>query len=135
MRALLFAFILLATSAHAQDSSGSSNEALLAQLTSQARATSSDSLIVEQNGAILTENYLVTKSQSYFAYGLLWWLYGPAGDSYSVFSAVGWGGQYITVFPEKHLIAIRTANPATMDPTQEPTLSFPSFPTLITQWQ
>jgi CubicO group peptidase (beta-lactamase class C family) len=43
---------------------------------------------------------LLTKSQSYKDYGLLWWLHAPregSADQFNVFNAAGWGGQYIVV--------------------------------------
>ncbi len=86
------------------------------------------------------EKTLTTKSESYFNYGLLWWLDLPvlnSPDRFDVFSAYGWGGQYITVYPEKQLIAVRTKDPASIDSDQDSfnRESFFDFRTLISQWQ
>jgi len=41
-----------------------------------------------------------------FTYGFLWWLHSVG--KYSAFSAVGWGGQYITVVPEIDFVVVIT---------------------------
>ena len=72
---------------------------------------------------------LVERSQPYFRYGLLFWL-----DS-ALFSARGWGGQYIVVFPAKHLIAVRTKDPGSIDLEKLPKQAFRDFRQLVSQWE
>ncbi len=79
-----------------------------------------------------TLELLVSKSQPYFSYGLLFWLdQSPSGGS--LFSAIGWGGQYIVVFPEKNLIAIRVKDPKSIK--DKGRQKFKDFRSLISQWE
>jgi CubicO group peptidase (beta-lactamase class C family) len=86
-----------------------------------------------------TLRLLLTKSQNYKSYGLLWWLQRPTGDAdpnnYQLFSAWGWGGQFITVYPAKKLIAVRTKNPTTITDDKFAVQEFPDFRNLIGKWQ
>jgi len=83
-----------------------------------------------------TLKILVTKSQPNVSYGLLFWLdQSAAPSSAALFSARGWGGQYITVFPQKNLIAIRTKDPRTIVELKRETQSFQDFRSLISQWE
>lgn len=80
---------------------------------------------------------LIEKSQTYFDYGLLFWLSRPVGatGAYDIFSAVGWGGQFVTIYPAKGLVAIRTRDPATTDPEQIDELYFRDFRDLVARWE
>lgn len=65
------------------------------------------------NGRVLVSQAWIqqslSSSQNLFRdYGLLWWLYYRNGSSYDGFSAVGYQGQYVTVYPKYGLIVIRT---------------------------
>ncbi|MGC8595945.1 MAG: hypothetical protein ACP5MI_10135 [Candidatus Kryptoniota bacterium] len=42
-------------------------------------------------------------------YGYLWWL-GKI-ENYTVFMALGWGGQYVLCIPYLNMIVVTTANP------------------------
>lgn len=72
--------------------------------------------------AAASENDLITKSQPFANYGLLWWLEQPgAGPSRSVegsllniYYAYGYGGQFIILWPAKKLIVVRTRDPQTL---------------------
>jgi CubicO group peptidase (beta-lactamase class C family) len=81
-----------------------------------------------------TLRMLLQKSQPFEDYGLLWWLVNPAAN-YPVFSAVGWGGQYVAVLPAKHLVAVRTRDPAGIDEVKLPEQKFEEFRNLISQWE
>jgi CubicO group peptidase (beta-lactamase class C family) len=74
----------------------------------------------------------VNSSQGFFPdYGLLWWLYLPTKPSvdYQVFSAVGYQGQYIVVYPKANLIVIRVHRvEATTDPTRLAKIFWPNMP-------
>lgn len=60
---------------------------------------------------------------------LLFWVDGP------IFSARGWGGQYLVVYPEKRLIAIRTRDTTGMDEARRAREAFQDFRSLILQWR
>lgn len=97
------------------------------------------------NGATLlspaTVATLTAKSQTFFAYGLLWWLDLPSpvvANQFEVSSAYGWGGQYITIFPDKQLVAIRTKDPSQIsldDPMEFEAQGFSDFRNLVSGWQ
>jgi len=79
---------------------------------------------------------LISRSQHYFNYGLLFWLdQAPAPSNSELFSARGWGGQYITIFPEKNLFAVRTKDPRTLVESRHSTQAFQDFRLLISQWE
>jgi CubicO group peptidase (beta-lactamase class C family) len=82
---------------------------------------------------------LLTKSQPFEPYGLLWWLAPSFGsktaEQNDLVSAAGWGGQFVTVYPEKHLIAVRTKDPMTVDENQYEQQNFHEFIGLISKWQ
>ena len=86
-----------------------------------------------------TLRLMLTKSQNYKSYGLLWWLQRPTGDTnpnnYQLFSAWGWGGQYIVVYPAKKLIAVRTKNPTSIVNDKFAVQEFSEFRSLIGKWQ
>lgn len=68
------------------------------------------------------------------SYGLLWWLYGldPLAKKYSGFSACGYGGQFVTVYPSQDLIAVRTRHLDDNDtPAEFDIVSFGAFPDLV----
>jgi CubicO group peptidase (beta-lactamase class C family) len=53
------------------------------------------------------------------AYGYLWWHipFSFGGQTYRAYSSMGWGGQYITVFPELDMVVVFTGgNYATAEP-------------------
>ena len=93
-------------------------------------------------------NDLMTKSQPFADYGLLWWLEQPgAGPKLNsnpsqpkIFYAYGYGGQFIIIWPEKNLIIVRTRDPKTLvvNPltTQQEwdTEQFYSLLTLASEW-
>ena len=86
----------------------------------------------------LTHQLILKKSQTLVDYGLLWWLKlpkRPSASEFRAYTAAGWGGQYITVFPEKNLIAVRTRDPFTIDENNEEQQSFGTFIDLVTRWQ
>ena len=84
---------------------------------------------------------LLTKSQNFKSYGLLWWLTRPFGSGdptdYQIFRAEGWGGQYISVYPAKGIIAIRTKDPSTLseDEAKATLQQFYEFRDLIAKWK
>ncbi|MGZ3747540.1 MAG: serine hydrolase domain-containing protein [Pseudobdellovibrionaceae bacterium] len=83
-----------------------------------------------------TLQILVSRSQPYFPYGFLFWLdQAPAPSNVGLFSALGWGGQYITVFPEKNLFAVRTKDPKTIVEARRAAQAFQDFRSLISQWE
>jgi hypothetical protein len=79
-----------------------------------------------------------TKSQTFAAYGLLWWLY-PSDASHpdvlDVYSAQGWGGQWVTVFPARGIVAVRTKDPETIDPMNAEATWMRDFPNAIGGWR
>ncbi len=75
--------------------------------------------------------HLTTRSQPFFAYGLLFWL---APQNEQIFSARGWGGQYITIHPAKNLIAVRTKDVNSITEEKRNYQAFPDFVDLISQW-
>ncbi len=79
---------------------------------------------------------LIKPSQSFASYGLLFWLdsMNSKGDA-QLISAIGWGGQYLTVYPAKNLIAIRTKSPQSIDEGRRRQQSFKEFRTLIAKWE
>ncbi len=78
---------------------------------------------------------LLTRSQPFFPYGLLFWLDLSAGSQAEpLFSARGWGGQYIVVFPERNLVAVRTKDPFSIDLGDLANQAFRDFRTLISEW-
>ena len=102
--------------------------------------------------AILTgtsEVELLTKSQPFANYGLLWWLeqpgVGPSGSVQNsllqIYYAYGYGGQFVIVWPAKKLIVVRTRDPRTLVTNPTPTQAawdleqFYSLLTLTAQWQ
>jgi len=84
---------------------------------------------------------LTHKSQSFFNYGLLWWLDLQRADSqneFEVFSAYGWGGQYMSVYSDKALVVVRTKDPASIDSANADRFNLQSyfdFRNLVSQWQ
>ncbi|MCA9734314.1 MAG: serine hydrolase [Deferribacteres bacterium] len=59
---------------------------------------------------------------SYWNYGYLWWLrtYEIDSRNYASYTARGWGGQYIHVFPDLNMVVVFTGgNFTTPDPTEE----------------
>ena len=84
-------------------------------------------------------NTLLTKHQDFKSYGLLWWLGRRDGalesEPYELFKAIGWGGQYIVIYPTMNLIAVRTKDPYTIDDAKYEVQNFPEFPKLIAKWQ
>lgn len=85
-----------------------------------------------------SHDLIVTKSQGLEDYGLLWWLKLPQNQDskrFRVHVAAGWGGQYIVVFPEKKLIAVRTRDPETISEANEAKQSFGEFVDLVSQWR
>lgn len=96
------------------------------------------------NHRIISEAWfqqITTKSQSFKDCGLFWWLYKPHffdPSSFDIFTASGWGGQYLVVYPEKKLIAIRIKDPDSIPDGDDDLLdrmSFKEFPKLIGSWQ
>ncbi len=76
---------------------------------------------------------LVTRSQPFFPYGLLFWLeVAPSGES--LFSARGWGGQWIVIYPEKNLIVVRTKDPFQVELDKREAQSFRDCPSLVAMW-
>lgn len=92
---------------------------------------------------------LLTKSQPFANYGLLWWLEQPgigpgrSADSslLQIYYAYGYGGQFIIVWPAKDLIVVRTRNPQTLVTNPKPTPAawdeeqFYSLLKIVAQWQ
>jgi hypothetical protein len=56
-----------------------------------------------------------------------------AGD-YEAYSAYGWGGQYITVYPSQGIVAVRTRDPGTIEQSQLSVQGYPDFPSMVAQW-
>jgi CubicO group peptidase (beta-lactamase class C family) len=82
---------------------------------------------------------LLTQSQPTKSYGLLWWLQRPFGaadtEAYQLFAAFGYGGQTLSVYPAKHLIAIRTKDPDSLKEDQISVQEFPEFRNLVSKWE
>jgi CubicO group peptidase (beta-lactamase class C family) len=83
--------------------------------------------------SLLSENWIaqsIRSSQSLFSdYGLLWWLFPRAPRDYDIFSAVGYQGQYITVYPQQRMIAVRVHRvEQTNDPGRKQMLYWEAFP-------
>jgi CubicO group peptidase (beta-lactamase class C family) len=81
---------------------------------------------------------LTTRSQTYFDYGLLFWLNHAAGadkDSpFVLISAMGWGGQFISIYPERGVVAIRTRDPLSIDYEKIDEQYFRDFRELMSSW-
>ena len=72
---------------------------------------------------------------SMFDYGYKWWLrdYSFNSDSYSAYSARGWGGQQITVIPELDLVIVFTGgNYTTAEPVDDIIIQY-ILPSMITE--
>lgn len=82
-----------------------------------------------------TMRELLTKTQPYFDYGLLFWLDTAPGSKLRLWSMIGWGGQYVVVFPAKRLIAVRTKDPYQIEEGKEGEQSFRDFRKLIAGWE
>lgn len=82
---------------------------------------------------------LTSKSQTYFDYGLLFWLNRAAGapsDSpFVLFSAMGWGGQFISVYPDQGVVAIRTRDPLLIDYERLDEQYYRDFRELVSAWR
>ena len=82
---------------------------------------------------------MITKSQTLEDYGLMWWLKNPQANkgakTFKVFMAVGWGGQFIIVYPEKDLIVVRTRDPKKIEEGKMSEQEYGDLAPLVAEWK
>ena len=86
-----------------------------------------------------TLKILLTKSQSYSNYGLLFWLEHAFGnknpEAWQLFECVGYGGQFVITYPAKNLIIVRTKDPYKLVDEKLQQQAFGELRDLASKWQ